>query len=50
MTRERLRLLAILAGALVTVYAAARGQWLATVIFGVATVAVAAGVLYQRRR
>jgi uncharacterized membrane protein len=49
MNRERLRLLGILVGAIVTVYAAVRGEWLPAVVFGVATVAVGAGVLYQRR-
>jgi hypothetical protein len=47
--RERLRLLGVLLGVVVTVYLAVRGDPKGAVVFGAATVAVAAGVLYQRR-
>ncbi|HEY1479290.1 MAG TPA: hypothetical protein VGF46_04640 [Gaiellales bacterium] len=47
--RERLRAIGIGAGAVVTILTAIRGQVVPAIVFGLATVAVAAAVIYERR-
>jgi hypothetical protein len=47
--RERLRAIGIGAGAVVTILTAIRGQIVPAIVFGLATIAVAAAVIYERR-